>query len=372
MTYSGGRLAERWERTWESMKALSVASIVVHGRGAVGNYGPVTFLTGRIPGPKGETLVMGLDQPPVTVFASPPDALAAKAGQPGLRVAHARPHEDVLEVVIRLIASAKADRAVGLVSGDAQGVPSSYLERLTALLGFAPVPYTDAFREIRLQKSPADVQSMKSAVALAERCLENFRVNYREGMSERQGAALLSGPLIEGGGALPLLFVSCNQFRGAMPGPRRLATGDLVSAAVEFAGPDGSWVELGALFAAGRLEPRKAQIVQEMFEVLMNAESALGPGRKLDVAARQTLAFIERRGRLPVEGLGHGVGIDEEPPVIAPGCRDTLSEHSLVALHPSLASKEEALAVSVANVFVMTEKGAEPLSSYPYRLHELA
>ena len=70
-------------------------------------------------------------------------------------------------------------------------------------------------------------------------------------------------------------------------------------------------------------------------------------------------------------GYGHGVGIDDESPVISQFEDATITNGMAFALHPLLTNADRTLSTTVANTYVMKDGRSQALSNYPHHVWTL-
>lgn len=117
----------RRHRLWEAMERQGVAALAVYGRGSLGSYGPLHFLTGCFAAPKGGFGLIELGRPPVLVAGSEIEAGLLEAGARAAGVEVRRgPHPSAAASTGALLAAAAGDGAVGLASPSGASPPASW------------------------------------------------------------------------------------------------------------------------------------------------------------------------------------------------------------------------------------------------------
>lgn len=140
---------------------------------------------------------------------------------------------------------------------------------------------------------------------------------------------------------------------------------------MEVANADGYWVELGALVGFGRVAGDRRALAGKTIDTLRRAEPHVVPGSRASDLARRIDRLVEEHGR-PAFGYGHGVGIDEECPVISPDDHSPLEAGTTIALHPSILTPGGDVALAVANTYSIHEQGVIRLSDLPYKIHGIS
>ena len=104
-----------------------------------------------------------------------------------------------------------------------------------------------------------------------------------------------------------------------IPGPRRLAEGDLVNIDVS-ASLDGYYADTGASFALGTVAPALDRLCRDGRRAMQVGIAEVGPGKPLSGIGRAVGAFAARRGYTLIRNLAsHGIGraLHEAPEEIA-------------------------------------------------------
>jgi methionyl aminopeptidase len=129
-----------------------------------------------------------------------------------------------------------------------------------------------------------------------------------------------------------------------IPGPQRLAAGDLVNIDVS-AELHGYFADTGASFIVPPVDPLKASICKGAEAALLAAIDAARAGQSLHVIGKSIEKVARKHQLTVIENLGsHGVGrgLHEEPrfipPVFDPKDRRMLTEHLVITIEPFLSN----------------------------------
>jgi Xaa-Pro aminopeptidase len=145
----------------------------------------------------------------------------------------------------------------------------------------------------------------------------------------------------------------------------------------------GCWADMTRTFVAGTVTDEVAALRDVVREALEAVRSKARPGitgRALyDVAAEA----VERAGH-PTQrtrkrgetlthgfyfGLGHGVGLEaHEPPWLGIGGDEELVAGDVIAVEPGIEGLEDIGGVRFEDLLLITERGSETLTRYPYEL----
>ncbi len=245
--------------------------------------------------------------------------------------------------------------------------PISFYEYLRKhLVGYKFVDMTDEVDQIKVIKSPEEIELIKKTAALQDAAMEHVRKVLKPGLrdfeiygealyscvmqgSERQLILGASGPQ-----DTPVPFLS-RHFQN-----RVIKEGDQLSILIEVNGPGGLYTEIGRIFSIGT----PSQQLQDAFGAAVEAQqltaSLLKPGTRPKEIIEANNDFLQKRGYAPERRLyAHGQGYDlverplirqDEPMVIKAGMN--------ITVHPAAAT--ERIWGALTDNYLVTETGASP------------
>ena len=301
--------------------------------------------------------------------------------------------EAELEIAVRAVKQWGVERAV--VPAD---LPVAVADRLRGE-GIGVEVDVRAVGDRRRAKTAAELAGIRRAQAAAEAGMgtaeELIRsADRRDGRLQRDGvpltaeqvrAAIRAACAAAGAPAPPtIMVVSALSGGGHNPGSGPLPadlpiTIDLWPRDEE----SGCWADMTRTFVAGRVTDEVAALGEVVREALEAARSAARPGitgmELYGIAAEvvERAGHPTQRTREPGEilthgfyfGLGHGVGLEaHEPPWLGIGGDETLVAGDVVAVEPGIDGLEGIGGVRFEDLLLITEDGAETLTSYPYDL----
>jgi Xaa-Pro aminopeptidase len=259
----------------------------------------------------------------------------------------------------------KKDATIGLV-GKAF-IPLTFFEYLNnQLSGCTFVDATDGIDQIKVIKSPAELELIKGTARLQDETIEHLKTVIKPGMrdfeiyaeaqyitslkgSERQLILVASGPF-----GTPVSFAP-RHFQN-----RVVNEGDQISILIEVNGPGGFYTELGRIFSVGK----PSQEMQDAFGVSLEAQklslSLLKPGTDPREVWDANNAFLEKKGYFPERRLyAHGQGYDlVERPLIRYDEPMQIQAGMNLTVHPTVVS--ETVWVGVTDNYIVTETGVGP------------
>lgn len=242
-----------------------------------------------------------------------------------------------------------------------------------------PIDVSGWVEELRLRKTPDEIEDHKRAAVLAVAGLDACFAAARRGLTELEifGEGSLAAhveaarrypdrPIDIGGKALVGTRLG-SIHAPAIGVPAR--PGDPVFVVMVVA-VGGSWCELSRTFVIGAAAtPEQARILQAV-EHAHNAALTLAvpgrPARDLDTAARASLAGQGLERFLPMR-TGHGIGyVPVEAPNLGASDPTLLETGMVVSIEPGVCIPMVGGALSADN-YLITDRGPERLTDYPLR-----
>jgi Xaa-Pro aminopeptidase len=281
--------------------------------------------------------------------------------------------------------------AVDLLAGVVKGLPGSgelrlafddaHMSvkdhgRLAGMLraGIELVPAGGAIETLRAVKDADELEAIRAAARLADDALTDVLGRGLVGRTERDvaldleftmrrmGAQAASfPPIVAAGehGALP----------HATPRDMPIAAGTLV--VVDWGAQlDGYASDCTRTYATGDIDPRDGQVYELVLQAQEAALAAVRPGptgREVDAVAR---SIIDAAGHAEHfgHGLGHGVGLDvHEGPRLSKQGETALAAGMVVTVEPGV-YVPGAVGVRIEDLVIVSDDGAEVVSSLPKEL----
>jgi Xaa-Pro aminopeptidase len=243
-----------------------------------------------------------------------------------------------------------------------------------ALEGVDLAPAGGLVERLRAVKDPEEVERIRAAAGLADAALRAALDGGLAGRTEREFALALEDEMRRRGAQRPSFpSIVAAGAHGALPHaePRDVEILPDALVVVDWGAElDGYCSDCTRTFATGELDGE----AREVYEVVRLAQEAglgavrAGPtGREVDAVAREAIAqagYGERFGH----GLGHGVGLEiHEEPRLSKAGDAPLEAGNVVTVEPGVYLPGR-FGVRIEDLVVVTEDGAEVLSSYPKEL----
>ena len=247
-------------------------------------------------------------------------------------------------------------------------------DRLRAEAGAALRDGTDLLDALREVKSPAEQGFIRAAGVRTVAAIEATWARLRAGMTEREGAAILSEEFERVGTPSDGLvqFGPSSALPHGGPGGRRLSPGDvvLIDCGCRIEGYTSDITRTAAFGHAGEKVRRVYDVVERAQHTGIEALRAGVAGEKVDAAARKVIVDAGF-GEFFTHRLGHGLGMDgHEPPYLVSGNARPLAAGNVETVEPGVYLPGE-FGVRIEDDYAVTAGGSERLSPPPAGLRIL-
>jgi len=267
------------------------------------------------------------------------------------------------------------DANIGFELGDDQrlGFPVNYLTRLTEALPKAQIKDgTAALTEMRILKSPREIEFMRKACDISVKAYDRCLPQLKSGMTRREVADRLYISMIEEGahprhpGFLMLNASTRYDDRRYNKGDRMIA--DFGACYEGYYGD----VTRHAIFGEPTEEQRKDH--ETACDVIDLCFESMRPGTPIAEVSRVANRELVKRGYEAVDSpkrIGHGIGMSRaEPPSLNEVETELYRPGMVLALEPKVRSAKSA--VHLEEDILITDKGQEFLTSGCRRLDVIA
>jgi Xaa-Pro dipeptidase len=230
------------------------------------------------------------------------------------------------------------------------------------------------FGRLRTIKDESEIAAMRRAIKITEDALHRLLDSFTVGMTEREIAGeLLINMLRAGAGPLPFEPIIVSGPNTALPhavaGDRRVQRGDLLL--FDFGVTvDGYASDLTRTFAVGEIDPELKKVYDLVLKANATGRQTAGPGvsgEAIDRATRKVIAD-GGYGAYFTHRTGHGLGMDgHEPPYVVEGNSVPFEPGNVVTIEPGIYLPGRG-GVRIEDDVVVTENGAESLTTFPREL----
>ena len=281
--------------------------------------------------------------------------------------------------------------AVDLLAGVVKGLPSSgelrvafddaHMSvkdhgRLAGMLraGIELVPAGGAIEALRAVKDADELEAIRAAARLADDALTEVLGRGLVGRTEREVALDLEFTMRRmGAQAASFPPIVAAGEHGALPHatPREVAIPAGTLVVVDWGAQlDGYASDCTRTYSTGDIDPRDGEVYALVLHAQEAALAAVRPGpsgREVDAVAR---SIIDAAGHAEHfgHGLGHGVGLDvHEGPRLSKQGETALAAGMVVTVEPGV-YVPGAVGVRIEDLVIVTDDGAEVVSSLPKEL----
>lgn len=228
-------------------------------------------------------------------------------------------------------------------------------------------------------KGPEDINAMRCAIASTEKSISIMQQACQPGVTENDIWSVLHAQNIRRGGE----WIECRLLSSGPrtnpwfqeSGPRVVQDGDLLAFDTDLIGPYGMCADLSRTWLIGEGEPSKTQkmLYQTALEHIQYNTSILKPGMSFTEVTQKGLAlppqFVAQRYGI----MMHGVGLCDEYPSIrypedlaAYGYEGELEVGMTLCVEAYIGEVGGHEGVKLENQVLITEQGAQVLTTYPF------
>jgi Xaa-Pro dipeptidase len=235
----------------------------------------------------------------------------------------------------------------------------------------------DTISAIRLHKDEGEIASMRQAINISQGALDEILPKIKVGMTERQVANLLQQAMTDRGSQGNAFDVhvltgpKSAQPHGA-PADVEIQNGDVLL--FDFgAAINGYPADITRVFAVGEIDPELVKV----YDIVLAANEAGIRAARPGIAAQDVDRVVRKvitdagYGEYFIHRTGHGLGLFiHEAPNIVEGNAQILEPGMVFTVEPGIYLPEKG-GIRIEDNLVVTEDGAEVLTSYPKTLRTI-
>jgi Xaa-Pro aminopeptidase len=280
-----------------------------------------------------------------------------------------RPYDEFNEDPMQVLAGVLEELGVagGRVGVEMDAMPADRWEALKRTAPGARLePAGHAFEQARMIKSPAELERLRAACAVADIAQAEAHAQVREGMTEQDVYRIIvDRALAHGADEVLLVQVAAGErsaFSNPAPSTRKLRRGDVVKIDT-FVSVGGYLSDTGRAVVVGEASARQRDIWRRMQETLAEVENFIRPG----VTAREVWetfvdSFARRDMRPAIRFLGHGLGLSlHEEPFVAAHSDTVLEAGMVLAVEPIF--EADGVGYHLEDNLIVTDLGVENMTS---------
>src|SRR2546429_3851231 len=236
----------------------------------------------------------------------------------------------------------------------------------------ALVPTAGLVEELRMLKTPHEVELLRQVAGIASRAFDRVRSAIRPGLRERDIAFLLEQTFRELGADGPAFdtIVAAGE-RGALPhgraGDRELARGDMV--VVDFAALAGGCnSDTTPTIVVGEPTPHQARVIEAVRQAQLVSMELMKPGVAADAVDRRAREVLAGEVHAFGHGLGHGIGLQvHERPFLSPTDHTPLRAGMVITNEPGIYIPGWG-GVRLEEMVLITQTGPEVLTAASWEI----
>lgn len=253
----------------------------------------------------------------------------------------------------------------------------AWAEFQKALEGIALVPIETRLDDLRIVKTPQEIEWICQAEAVGDRAFDRILEDIRPGVSELEIAAQLEYYLKTlGGEALSFDTIVASGENSAMPHAipthKKIRAGEFIT--MDFGCKvHGYCSDMTRTVVLGHADEDQKRLYQTVLDAQMRALDAVCAGKtgqEIDAIARKQIDHAGYAGKFG-HGLGHGVGLAiHEAPRVSKTGSTSLPENTVVTIEPGI-YLDGLYGVRIEDVVVVLQGGCTNLTHAPKKLIEL-
>lgn len=257
-------------------------------------------------------------------------------------------------------------------------------QRLAAAMGDL-VPLDGEYQQLRMVKSPEEIERLKTAARLSDKAVEAVRDRVEVGMDERQLAEIVETAYLADGATNQIHYFAVTgmsdphqcvpaQFQSS----RRITEGDILFCEISAA----YWGYAGQVLRTFAIAAEPTPLFVDLHRAADEAYDAISavvrPGAQATELVEAS-AVIEEMGFTTYDDLVHGYGGGYLPPVLGSKSRPnlpipdlTLEEGMVLVIQPNVITTDKKAGVQTGHLIVVTADGHRPLHHAPRGLGRIA
>jgi Xaa-Pro dipeptidase len=227
------------------------------------------------------------------------------------------------------------------------------------------VDTTDIFKQMRLAKSPEEIEKIRKSASIADRVFIEMKKMIRPGLSDYKIYGEIKRIIHEMGCQYSMELISAEETKTNIFFP----TGDILRSQgtlnLEITPSyEGYYSQLVVTLPVKEYPPHIKKMIPIMENVLRTSENILHPGTKVSDVNQVILKMIHENGYLPLgERSGHGIGLDViDFWAIAESETLELKPGMTFVLHPGILAETDGGGITIGYTYLITDTGIEKLN----------
>ena len=376
MAASDKETARRVGAVREGMKESGLRALIVFSTVVLGEKAAVRYLSNYRLLTRKDYMVVPLEGEPALVVATLNHQKGAATASWIRDIRWGATTEGMIaEVAGKIKACGLETGTIGIVglSGSIPHYDYDLLQK--ALPGASFTDATGLLDEIRLSKSPEEIEMVRETARIADACYELVLDILRPGVDEREVMAPVAGLLARKGVEDTLILSAKGRSFPCFltpPGAYVFEEGDHYVFSIEISGPGGYWSQIVRPMCLGRPAAEYERLFEAGRLALEAGEACLVPGARAGDVARAVADEVRKAGLETGLWCGHGMGMDlgdgvglsEDNPL-------ELREGAVITIHPHVMLPDRKKGLLMGDTFVVRAGGGQNLSRTTCELKRL-
>ncbi len=286
--------------------------------------------------------------------------------------------ESTIQSVVKELERRQA-RRIGIIGP----CPFSYYKILASRFD-VPADLNPAYTQLRLVKSPEEIDWLRIGAALSDRAIAALRAELRAGVTERDLADIVERAYVPFGGTTYIHYFGVTPMQqpaccvpAQFPSTRRIEMGDVVFGEISAA----FWDHPGQVLRTFTVAQDATPLYRDLHAVAEAAFDAVAAVLRDGATPKEVVAaacVIEQAGFTTCDDLLHGFGGGYLPPVLGSRSRPSgplpkmaLTSGMTVVVQPNVVTKDGRAGVQVGELLLITDSGVERLHRAPRGLFRI-
>jgi Xaa-Pro aminopeptidase len=366
--------ARRYAALRAMMEREGYAALLVPGNAEATQRGYLRYVSDwRLWGGKG-FVVLPKEGDPILILGAGSQSNWAKSVDWIREVRAAQDMIDEVEAVIKQLGL--ANRRIGLPGLNHVLLHGDVVRLGRQLPGVTWVDATTPMDAIMAIKSTEELAAIRSTYNAIADAMEVLRQNFAPGRTERAVMAKAVYRLAELGCIDGIAHLGTETLPFFHPPTDRVITADdIIKVSLEFAGPEGYWIELAGIFSFKPPSDRLYRFYETTLSALCSMAATLKPGAVGGDITRAVEATYRDAGwQITGRALwdGHQIGLNViRPPYGLIDDTHPFAEGMVINVHPGVTVDDDHLGIFLQDNLLVTPTGGKPVGDYTYQWHIL-
>ena len=234
------------------------------------------------------------------------------------------------------------------------------------------VDFTITFDNIMSVKSKEEIDYARNTYNLISKAFDIITNNIKPGITEIEIMSKAKSFLYDNGCFDGIAHITNDSPPFIHPATeRKLEIDDVIKISLEFAGPEGYWIELAGVYSFKKPSSRLMKNFSTTLNALNLAKNLMIPDTIAgDISKEIEKLYIKEGWEIWGRAIWdfHAIGLNViRPPIGTETSSDKIHKNMIINCHPGLMVKPDKLGMYLQDNFLITENGGKPLGEYKYK-----